>query len=260
MIEVVALVIVGILGSCLFKARSDAARLKVILQRVLSELEVQRKTERERIARELHDGLGQLLIATRHSLELAHERRAVRAEADAFLERGLAQLADAISETRCIAHDMKSVLLQKSEFSEALSLLCHEFGEGANIRTECRIADDLIERALPPAATSALIRIAQEALSNVGKHAAASCVRVLVDADVDHVEMRVIDDGRGLRAVMAREANGLRGIGLHNMRERAAALGGTLRARDLGGGTEIHARLPLAPQSISKLQRLCPQE
>jgi two-component system, NarL family, sensor kinase len=248
-IETVTAIILSAMPYCLVRGNDDVRRLKALLHRVFFERELQREIERERIARELHDSVCQLLIATKHSLELARERPEQR---EFFLERGLDQLCNAITETRNIAHDMKSVLLDNSEFSQALETLCCDFGEGAQIRTECTIADQSIDRTLPASTTSALIRITQEALTNVGKHAHASLVKVSVGTHANHVGLRVVDNGRGFRSPIA----GLgysppTGIGLDNMRKRATALGGSLSARDIGRGTEICARLPLTGSTFN---------
>lgn len=236
---------------------AQSARLTVVtrravcmrgqLRRVSRELASVRQTERDRIARDLHDGVCQLQIAARHSLELAAERRSIAADCEFFLARGLSQLSDAIAETRRVSHDLKSVLLLDRDLSEALVNLCREFGDNSRIAVDCMIPDTRADHLLSTAAKSALLRIAQEALTNIQMHSGASRVEIAVECSADHVELRVVDNGSGLEKPAVAQAAPT-GIGMDNMRERAAALGGTLTVRSTGARLELCVRLPVSSQ------------
>jgi two-component system NarL family sensor kinase len=244
-----ALIFIGAQSARLALVTRRAARLRGLLRQVLRELANVRQTERNRTARDLHDGVCQLLIAARHSLELAAERRAIAAESELFFARGLKQLSDAIAETRRVSHDLKSVLLLDCDFSEALENLCREFAANSQIEIDCKLPVTCVDDMLTAAAKSALIRIAQEALTNIQKHSSASHVEMALECSPDHVELRVVDYGSGIeKQAVAHAAHA--GIGMNNMRERAAALGGTLSIRPTGSRLELCVRLPISFQQL----------
>lgn len=224
-----------------------AARYRKLSRDLLRRLRTVKQFERNRTARELHDGVCQLLIATRHSLELAAERHASAHEFDVFFSRGLKQLADAIQETRRVSHDLKTVLLSEHEFSDAFSSLGKEFAGRTQVRTNLKAVDADLDSRLTTPAKAALLRITQEALANVQKHSGASRVELALENRRDHVELRIADNGRGL---LERAAGTATGIGIDNMRERAVALGGSLSLRSNKSRTEVIARLPLARRPI----------
>lgn len=238
-----AILIVIALRRHVFARTLQAGRYKKLSRYLLRRLRTARQFERNRTARELHDGVCQLLIATRHSLELAAERRAGAPEFDVLFARGMKQLADAIQETRRVSHDLKSVLLTEHEFTDAFSCLGKEFAGRTQVRTNLSAVDADLDSLLTTPAKAALLRITQEALANVHKHSGASRVDMALENRRDHVELRIADNGRGLRE---RAAGPVTGIGIDNMRERAVALGGSLSLRSCNSQTEVIARLPLA--------------
>lgn len=221
------------------------------LRETLRELAAVRCTERNRTARELHDSVCQLLAAARHSLELAAERRSVPDEFETLFARGLQQLSDAICETRLVSHDLKSGLLSEHCFPEALESLGREFAERTRVRCDLKPVDAAVDEALTTRAKQALLRITQEALANVQKHSGASHVELALEHNASHVELRVADNGRGL-SHWAAGGSALTGIGISNMRERTAALGGTLSVLSSGSRTEVIARLPAARRDATR--------
>jgi two-component system NarL family sensor kinase len=244
-----ALVSIWAQGARLTLVTRRAVCLRGLLRQVLRALANVRQAERDRTGRDLHDGVCQLLIATRHSLELAAERLSIAADCKLFLTRGLKQLNDAIAETRRVSHDLKSVLLLDHDFSQAILNLCREFGESSRIAIDCKLPDICIDDMLTAAAKSTLIRIVQEALTNIQKHSSASHVEVTLECTLHHVELRVVDNGSGFEKKTA--GHGAQaGIGINNMRERAAALGGTLSIRPTGSGFELHVHLPISSQQL----------
>ena len=244
----VALLIICIASCWRISALTRRAELNKRLARKLArKLRTVKQSERNRTARELHDGVCQLLVAARHSLELAAERRASSTEFDRLFSQGIKQLADAIAETRRVSHDLKSVLLSEHEFTDALSYLGDEFAGRTQVRMNVNVANATLDRKLPNCAKAALLRITQEALANVQKHSGATEVELALENCRDHVELRIADNGCGFRD---RAAGSPSGIGLDNMRERAAALGGTLALRSTNSQTEVIARLPLARRTL----------
>jgi two-component system, NarL family, sensor kinase len=240
-----ALLLAFALIRCLAVMTRRAARFKALLRQALLELDAAQQTERNRTARELHDGVCQLLVAVRHSLELAAERRSVPCEFDAFFSRGLQQLGDAIRETRRVSHDLKSVLLTEQGFPEALEYLGREFAGRTRVQLDLKPVETAVDEMLTTPAKGALLRITQEALANIQKHSGASHVELAVQHCTDHVELRVADNGRGFADRVA-HGSAQAGIGISNMRERAVALGGTLSLHSTGSRTEVIARLPIA--------------
>lgn len=221
----------------------QAVRYKKLSRNLLRRLRTVRQFERNRTARELHDGVCQLLIATRHSLELAVEQRASAHEFDVLFSRGMKQLADAIQETRRVSHGLKSVLLSERGFTDAFSCLGKEFAGRTQVRTNLKVVDADLNSRLTTPAKAALLRITQEALANVQKHSGASRVELALENRRDHVELRIADNGRGF---LEGSPGKISGIGIDNMRERAVALGGSLSLRSTKSQTEVIARLPLA--------------
>lgn len=213
-------------------------RLKALAQRIVSLQE----EERARVSRELHDGLSQLLVSVKFRFERAHEGIKESAPAAAAeVAKGLAGLAGALSEIRRISHDLRPSLLDDLGLPAAVQQLADEFVERCGVAVEADI-DSLAPMARGDAATT-LFRIAQEALTNVERHAHASRVFIALGRDGEALRLSVRDDGKGFDpACMDRPAS--RGIGLRNMRERIEHLGGSLAVKSGPGGTEIAATLP----------------
>ena len=194
------------------------------------------EAERHRIARELHDEIGQGLTAVLLGLqraaagappELATELRAVQETARASLQ-----------EVREVARRLRPGLLQDLGLVSALSALATDLTTSTGA-----VVDRRFDARLPPLGEEqelVLYRVAQEALTNAARHAGARSVRLQLNADEDGVELLVADDGRGLAG--APEGSGLRG-----MRERALLVGGRLADRYPGarGGTEVRLRVPV---------------
>lgn len=217
-------------------------QLKQLTQRLVSSQE----EERARVSRELHDGLSQLLVSTKFRFELAQERlQAGRGNAAEAIDAGLAGLSEAIHEIRRISHDLRPSLLDELGLPAALEQLADDFGHRTGIAVRAAIGP------LPPlaagSATTSLFRVAQEALTNVERHAHATHVDLTLDRDGDSLRLAIRDDGLGLAATGRLN----KGIGLRNMRERVEHHGGSL-AVDQGdevGGTLLVARLPMAAAS-----------
>jgi two-component system NarL family sensor kinase len=224
-------------------ANHRTARLKKLLQRSFQRLAGAQKAERDRIARELHDGISQMLICIRHTFELAAEPGTDPKRRAALLGQGLQQLHEAITEVRRVSHGYKSVLLNDRDFTQALRLLGNEFSDRTRIQTDLDCVDAAVDDLLNTSAKGALLRIVQEALTNVQRHSGASRVQLAVQPRPDHVELRVVDNG-SRRAPCIGSTSQRRGIGISNMQERAAALGGTLSVRFTGSHTEVVARVP----------------
>lgn len=206
-----------------------------------------REEEKGRIARDLHDDLGQLLTRLKidvRSLERAFGDAPPAAETGALIDRvvGIEALVDeTLGRVRTIATSLRPGSLDALGLGPALAQEARAFRTRTGIECDASIDDAAAEQRGESA--TALFRIAQEALTNVTRHARASRVGLFLVLDGADVVLRVVDDGVGIDAELARG-----GLGLAGMRERAAALCGTVAvARGAAGGTTVVARIPFAP-------------
>ncbi len=197
--------------------------------------------ERERIARDLHDELGQLLGFLTTKIQAAEEL--VSAGRLDPARRELARLEEA---TRELSMQVREAILglrvrvgQGRPLDRALEEYVADFSAQAGLRSSFR-ADAAAARGLPAPAQFELLRIAQEALTNVRRHSQASEVTVVLEQRDGYVELSVADDGVGFVPAQARS-----GFGLKTMEERARALGGKLEVRSSpGSGSVVSVRVP----------------
>jgi signal transduction histidine kinase len=205
------------------------------MQRVIEGQEL----ERRRLARELHDETGQALTSI--LLGLKAIRAADGAGAKARAEDEVRQLVvQALQDVRGLAVELRPKVLDDFGLLPALERLAERSGERAGI--EIHVHANLPGERLPGALETTLYRLAQEALTNVLKHADANTVSVLVSAQDGFLSAVVEDDGRGFVPDETRED----ALGLVGMRERLSLLGGELTIEStLGAGTTVRARLPL---------------
>lgn len=223
------------------KLKAYAQQLQSLSQRLV---EIQ-ETERRAIARELHDEVGQALTAIQINLQtaLAHDRSGRLAT---HLEDSLALLDGLVQQTQNLSLNLRPSLLDDLGLAAALRWFTNLQASRAQLRARCR-ADPLKDR-LEPAIETACFRIAQEALTNVVRHARARRVSVELRAeDDDWLHLVVRDDGVGLHRdqVRARPGPGA-GLGLLGMEERAVLAGGRIEfRRHRRQGTDVHAWLPL---------------
>ena len=211
------------------------------LQRALASKVLQaQEQERLHIARELHDALGQLLTALKLNGEwLLHHAEDARTREVA---RKLCQCVDrAMHTVRELSRGLRPALLDELGIGAALEALVAELQPQTDVRLRLDVGP--LPEAVPSEVATALYRIAQEALTNVLRHAQARQARVTLRARRGALVLRVADDGRGIPEALLRDP---RSLGLAGMRERAALLRGTLRVRRRpGGGTVVVARIPL---------------
>jgi signal transduction histidine kinase len=201
--------------------------------------------ERRRIARELHDSVGQFLTGMKLNLGQLRRRAASESLESPALLNDTLDLADrAITEVRTISHLLHPPLLDELGFESAARWYVEGFAKRSGIQVVIEIAE-IVER-LPKEIELALFRVLQEALTNVHRHARAENVIVDVKCSDKEVVLMVQDDGRGIPADTLQAFNdGLAGgIGLAGMRERLAELSGTLEVHSEKLGTMVRATLP----------------
>src|SRR6056297_2314088 len=218
--------------------RLAEAKLKRLTQRVFDAQE----EERGRVARELHDGISQILVGVRYALDAAKRRLSMGdARASENLDRGIEHLSGAIQEVRRISRDLRPGVLDDLGVGPAIKALSEDFDRRTGIATEF---DTVVFRnRLDDEAKIALYRVAQEALTNVERHARASHVVIDVRGHTHGATLRISDDGCGIDH--AQSTTPAAGLGLRNMQERIEQLDGTLRILSSKTGTVIEATVPL---------------
>lgn len=219
------------------------------LQRARERLVLAREEERRRLRRDLHDGLGPQLASQALTLTAATKLlRRDPAAAEALLSDATGHAQAAINDIRRVVYALRPPALDDLGLVAALrEQATHYFASGLHIIID---APDSLPP-LPAAVEVAAYRIAQEALTNVVKHAKArvctvrlrveGCEGARTGAGTSALSLEVRDDGRGLAAS---EANAM-SVGLTSMRERAAELGGSCVVESVPGGVCVSARLPL---------------
>ena len=192
------------------------------------------ESERQRIAQELHDEVGQTLTAV--LLELDHAARRAPPDLRKQLTQTLEHARASLEDIRRIATDLRPEALDELGLAGALITLSDRFGQQAELRIEREIQRDLPR--LTEERELVIYRVAQEALTNVARHSGSPTARVVLRADDGRVSLEVIDRGRGL-------AGGQPGAGVVGMRERANLVGGSLSIADgRDGGTIVRLTLP----------------
>jgi two-component system NarL family sensor kinase len=217
------------------------AKLKVLAQRVVRSQE----EERARLSRDLHDGISQWLVSIKLQVESGIAKLTGHAaqpeSARVSFNRAAGQLNDVLGEVRRISHDLRPAILDDLGLAAALGHLAHEFAELTLLPTEF---DSLgVTDGLTDVSNTVLFRIAQEALTNIKRHASASQVRLRLAGDGKAVTLTITDNGVGFD-IGGIAQNPKRGIGLRNMHERLEAVGGKLHLTSSTDGTQVVATIP----------------
>lgn len=247
----------GSLQRALRHSRAQAQALQELSQQLEARVESQTArlldqereaatlAERARLAREIHDTLAQGLTGIVVQLGAAQRALAANAKAaDQHIDLAQQMAREALSEARRSVWNLRAPALERAELGDALRALTSR-------RIQPETATSFEQRGepwpLPPGVESALLRVCQEALVNVAKHADATHVMVVLEYASDAVRLSVSDDGAGFEDLAlppgVAPPGPWGGFGLLGMRERLAALGGTLELRN-DGGAEIVATIP----------------
>jgi len=236
--------------SGIIRTSGERAKLITKLESAQKELELahQRDTElatlqeRERLARDLHDSLGHALVAL--SVQLEAIQRLYKVDP----ERASAQVDELKTLTRASMDDLRRSLaglrapgLGERRLSEALQTLSVDTGQRAHLEITCHVAEGANQ--LSPTQAETLWRVAQEALANIERHAAARTVQIRLDMESQTARLTVKDDGRGMPPEAEKQPGH---YGLRGMRERVEGLGGELTFTSNGhGGTCVNVKLPI---------------
>ncbi len=239
---VTSVLILGI-GAVIWAAKKRLREQAV--ERALAEAEFTAiLSERNRVAREIHDTLAQGLSAISMQLELAKSQMPPdAASATGSIEQAHNLVRESLAEARNSIWNMRSQVLENKSLVLALSGILQQLTSGTGIDAKFECVGH--ERRLPPVTENNLLRIGQEAITNAVKHAKARHIKMTLGYQSREIELRVTDDGTGFDVERPPASDS--GFGLRGMRERAAELRGTLLIQSgPNGGTELILKVPVA--------------
>lgn len=201
--------------------------------------------ERRRIARELHDSLGQYLVSLKVNLDLLSNALTDQKQAVLLLEC-LAAVDQSLAETRTISHLLHPPLLDEAGFASAARWYVDGFAHRSALEVELEFPAEVPR--LDRDVETALFRVLQEALTNVHRHSGGTGVQIRLQFDDGQVQLRITDNGHGIPAERLRilqKDDSAAGVGLAGMRQRMRELGGSLEIEAAFPGTMILATIPL---------------
>lgn len=236
--------------------RDTAARLEKMvderttaLRYLSSRLMALQDEERRRIARELHDSLGQELIAAKMILDGLADASGpsvvgAAADASALVDR-------AIQQTRSLSHLLHPPLLDEVGLHSAVRWYVDGFAKRSGIETTLQVEPEDFPRLAADLETAAF-RIIQEALSNVFRHSGAHNCWVTVSQNNSHITVTIQDNGKGIPEEISELRPGSIGMGIGGMRQRVSEFGGELRLKNLDAGTLVAVAIPCGDVSEAK--------
>lgn len=234
--------VVGVFG--IAQDGTELYQSRQALRRLYNAQEKVREEERRRIARDLHDDLGQMLTAMKLDLgRIIHELPGLPGDHVERLRERSYFVDEVIEKVRDIAANLRPSILDDLGFEAAAEWFLQQCAKRDQLDIRWQPGSGVSGQAVGETAT-VLFRILQECLTNIRRHARASRVLVLYDERDDRARLEVSDDGIGFIPQATQE----RGVGLTGMRERVTMLGGTLGVESSPGmGTRIGITLPLEP-------------
>jgi signal transduction histidine kinase len=219
------------------RAERDLRNLSAKVLRIQDE-------ERRRIARDLHDGIGQTLTG---ALMAVSQASSCPEPLPTGCQSGLREVEDllqqAIREVRTVSHLLHPPLLDESGLLSAVRWYAEGFSKRSGLKLTLKF-DDQTDRFGQDVETG-LFRIIQEALTNVHRHSRAEAVHIKITSRNGRLTLSIQDDGKGIPADALTSPNGRQGVGLSSMRERSALLGGAFSVKSNNRGTLIVVSVPL---------------
>jgi signal transduction histidine kinase len=224
---------------------SERQRAETDLRNVSAKMLRVQDDERRRIARDLHDGVGQTLAG---AIMAAAQARSSKEPIPTPWESGIRQMEEllqlALSEVRTVSHLLHPPLLDETGLMSAIRWYTEGFSGRSNISITLDL-DEVPER-LNQDLETAIFRIIQECLTNVHRHSEAKSVFIRLKRDDANLSLTIRDDGKGIPSeVLEMASRGQKGVGLAGMRERSSLLGGEFQVVSKGGGTTVSVVVPL---------------
>ncbi|HEY3974949.1 MAG TPA: response regulator [Candidatus Sulfotelmatobacter sp.] len=207
--------------------------------------------ERRRIARELHDSVGQLLAAiSMNSASVEAESHKLSPNVARRVAENAAMVQEASKQIRIISHLLHPPLLDETGLASALRWYVEGFSERSKIDTKLDIPQAFED--LSKEMELSIFRVVQECLTNIHRHAGSPTAGIRITQDKACVRIEIEDAGKGIafEKQLALQSSAHTGVGVRGMRERLRRLGGTLQIYSKGQGTRVTAVLPVAHASI----------
>jgi len=198
--------------------------------------------ERRRFARELHDGLGQELVAVKMIVDSIGHLSTSEAK-DLAATQSSALIDRALQQVRSISYLLHPPLLDEGGLRSALQWYVDGLAERSDIVTSIHFQPNDFPR-LAPELETAIFRIVQEALSNIVRHSEARNAGVSVAKAKKQITIRVCDDGKGIAEQVLSMQQGSIGVGIAGMRQRAKEFGGELKLQNARPGTLVEVQIP----------------
>jgi PAS domain S-box-containing protein len=208
------------------------------------------EAEKRRIARELHDGVGQLLAAISMNISqvLKEQNRLTDATAQCVVEnRSL--VAQAVSEIRTVSYLLHPPMLEEMGLSSALPMYIEGFAKRSKVKVTFDAPPDLAR--LPQECELTLFRVVQECLTNIHRHSGSSTATVILSFAGEEVKLEVKDSGKGIGEEATKNINAgvSTGVGMRGMQERVKSMHGRLMVHSTPHGTSVLVTLPLSPSA-----------
>jgi len=205
--------------------------------------------ERRRIARELHDSVGQNLAALTMNLTTVRADIERLSQTAKTVSDSLGLAEDMNKEVRTVSYLLHPPLLDESGLVSALRWYVEGFSERSKIQLTLEIPEDFGR--LPEEMETALFRTVQECLTNIHRHSGSAVATIRLTRTNDEIRLKVEDRGVGIEEEKLTEgtSNGPPGVGIRGMRERMRQLGGSIDLQSNRNGTTVHARLPITKSS-----------
>jgi signal transduction histidine kinase len=233
----------------LYRKSQQLESLNVELRRLSMSLITTQDEERRRIARELHDGLGQELTAAKIMLQEILQQEDSKGSGESI--RDVSGMIDGmLQQIRNISYLLHPPLLDEIGLRSALGWFLDGLSKRGGIQTSLETQPAEFPR-LAPEVETALFRIIQEALTNVFRHARAQKVWVILAERKKEIAVTVRDDGVGVMEHTAQFRPGNTGVGIASMRQRAKELGGEMKIRNANPGTVVELVIPIPSATSS---------
>jgi len=202
--------------------------------------------ERRRIARELHDSIGQMLAALTMNLSSAESDIERLQNAARNIAESKTIIGEMSQEVRTISYLLHPPLLDEAGLASAIRWYVEGFSQRSKMQIELDVPEDFGR--LPQETETAVFRTVQECLTNIHRHSGSPVAKITLSRSDDEVQLKVQDGGKGMPEEKLNEvtSGGTPGVGIRGMRERIRQLGGTLEIQSDGQGTNVEARLPVA--------------
>jgi PAS domain S-box-containing protein len=207
--------------------------------------------ERRRIARELHDSLGQELAAAKMTVDVILQQHSAETKDRSSLDASKC-IERAIQQVRTMSHLLHPPLLDEVGLASALRWYLEGMTKRSGIETTLEVYPENFQR-LAPALETAIFRIVQEALTNVFRHSKATHSWVALKRSADHVTVEIRDNGKGLEEKIVKLRPGTVGIGIGGMQQRVQEFGGKLRLTNANPGTIVEVIIPAQEQASDRM-------